>query len=326
MRILILSMAIFTFINSAQARMFERKAKVLFTDSESTLQENWIKGNMSEEDGIRHLVKLLLKSKTGKKLLYLAKEKAASQGETLLEVIQVGEGSLTDTTLVRKFSPSDPEHISYESHTKVFVNRNLNTMDAVLDLAHELTHFTYREPFNPYRQNFKLHEFIHSTVEGKGGEVDAYMVECRVKGELFPNQRNVSSNCSKVTDEQTGKLSKSLGAKQFYKVGRFVRKFKRDLGRFGVQSHEFPFLSEDDSDFISSAYGKPYPVAAMEEYVNIMGKACQNDYNRLAVLSRDSGRSPASFGVDSVRSRQSAISRMQNNFSLRCNSFINTNP
>lgn len=122
--------------------MFERKAKVLFTDSESTLQENWIKGNMSEEDGIRHLVKLLLKSKTGKKLLYLAKEKATEQGDTLLDVIQVGEGSLTDTTLVRKFSPSNPDQVSYETKTSVFVNRHLNTMDAVLDLAHELTHFT----------------------------------------------------------------------------------------------------------------------------------------------------------------------------------------
>ncbi|MBK23176.1 MAG: hypothetical protein CME70_04145 [Halobacteriovorax sp.] len=324
MRLLLLSTAIFIFINSAEARMFERKAKVLFTDSSSTLQENWIKGNMSEEEGVRHLVKLLLKSKTGKKLLYLAKEKAAAQGETLLEVIKVGEGSLTDTTLVRRFSPSNPEQIDYETKTKVFVNQNLNTMDAVLDLAHELTHFTYREPFNPYRQNFKLHEFIHSTVEGKGGEVDAYMIECKVKQELFPKQNNSSSNCNKVTDQETGKLSKKLGAQQFYKVGQFVRKFKRDLERFGIESHEFPYLSEDDSDFISSAYGKPYPIAALEEYVTIMGKACQNDYRRLAVLSRGTNRSPASEGTDFVHSRQSSLSRMKNNFSLRCNSFINT--
>lgn len=304
--------------------MFERKARVLFTDSASTLQENWIKGNTSEEDGIRHLIKLLLKSKTGKKLLYLAKEKAAGQGDTLLEAIKIGEGSLTDTTLIRKFSPINPEQIRYEMTTKVFVNRSLNTMDAVLDLAHELTHFTYRKPFNPYKQNFKLYEFIHSTVEGRGGEVEAYMIECKVKNELFPNIKNVSSNCSKVTDRATGKLSKKLGAMQFYKVGRFVRKFKRDLSRFGVESQEFPYLSEDDSDFISSAYGKPYPIAAMEEYVTIMGKACQNDYKRLAVLSNDSNRSPASVNQDSVRSSRSALSRMQNNFSLRCNNFINT--
>lgn len=321
MRLLCAFALFITFISLAEARMFERKARVLFTDSQSALHENWIKGNMSEEEGIRHLVKLLLKSKTGKKLLYLAKDKAAEQGDTLLEVIQVGEGSLTDTTLVRKFSPSNPDQISYETNTKVFVNRHLNTMDAVLDLAHELVHFTYREPFNPYRQNFKLDEFIHSTIEGKGGEVDAYMVECKVKGELFPDKRS-SSNCTKVTDGN-GKLSKTLGAKQFYKVGRFVRKFKRDLGRYGIEGHEFPYLSKDDSDFISSAYGKPYPIAAMEEYVTIMGKACQNDYRRLAVLrkrSLDSGRSPAS---DSINSRQSAISRLQNNFSLRCNKFIN---
>lgn len=309
----------------AQAKMFERKQQVLFTESSSSLQENWIKGNMSEEEGIRFLVKQLLRSKTGKKLLYLAKEKSAEQGETLLQVIKVGDGSLTDTTLVRRFSPTNPTQVSYETNTKVFVNRNLSTMDAVLDLAHELTHFTYREPFNPYRQNFKLHEFIHSTVEGKGGEVDAYMIECKVKNELFPKQQNSSSNCSKVTDQNSGKLSKDLGTQHFYKVGRFVRKFKRDLSRFGVESHEFPHLSEDDSDFISSAYGKPYPVAAMEEYVTIMGKACQNDFRRIAALRRDSKRSPASIQEDSVNSRQSALSRLQNNFSLRCNNFVQTN-
>ena len=314
----------FLFLNLAQAKMFERKAKVLFTDSSSSLQENWIKGNMNETEGIRFLIKLLLKSKTGKKLLYLAKEKSADQGETLLEVIKVGDGSLTDTTLVRRFSATNPNKVSYETKTKVFVNRHLSTMDAVLDLAHELTHFTYREPFNPYRQNFKLHEFIHSTVEGKGGEVDAYMIECKVKNELFPKQGGSSSNCGKVTDQNTGKLSKHLGTQHFYKVGRFVRKFKRDLSRFGVESQEFPHLSEDDSDFISSAYGKPYPVAAMEEYVLIMGKACQNDFRRIAALKRDSKRSPASFEEDSVHSRQSALSRLQNNFSLRCNNFVQT--
>ncbi len=279
---------------------------------------------MNETEGIRFLIKLLLKSKTGKKLLYLAKEKSADQGETLLEVIKVGDGSLTDTTLVRRFSATNPNKVSYETKTKVFVNRHLSTMDAVLDLAHELTHFTYREPFNPYRQNFKLHEFIHSTVEGKGGEVDAYMIECKVKNELFPKQGGSSSNCGKVTDQNTGKLSKHLGTQHFYKVGRFVRKFKRDLSRFGVESQEFPHLSEDDSDFISSAYGKPYPVAAMEEYVLIMGKACQNDFRRIAALKRDSKRSPASFEEDSVHSRQSALSRLQNNFSLRCNNFVQT--
>lgn len=323
MHVFKLTFFIFILLTSAQAKMFERKAKVLFTDSESTLQENWIKGNMSEKEGIRHLVRILVKSKTGKKLLYLAKEKAVLQGDTLLQVILVGDGSLTDTTLIRKFSPTNPEEVRYETDTKVYVNKNLNTMDAVLDLAHELTHFVYREAFNPYKQNFKLGEFIHSTVEGRGGEVDAFMSECKVKKELFPKARNTSSNCSKVRDSQTGKLSRNLGAQQFYRVGEFSSKFKKDLLRLNVSHHQFPMLSSASSDFISSAYGKPYPVAAMEEYVTIMRKACQNDYKRLSLLSRAKGRLPASvINSDEIHKRSSALKRLKSDFSLRCQGFI----
>ncbi|MFZ8933434.1 MAG: hypothetical protein ACO2ZP_06015, partial [Bacteriovoracaceae bacterium] len=87
------------------------------------------------------------------------------------------------------------------------------------------------------------------------------------------------SNCFKVYNERASKFSKIEGIKKFYRVGDFIGDIHKH-----VSSHEFSYLSNNEPVFISSAYGLPYPVAAVKEYQTIMSKVCRNDKRRIQLL------------------------------------------
>lgn len=287
-------------------------------DEDVNYNDPWYKKSRSDEENFKRLVSALKKVETGRKVIEKATQKAAQQGYTLYDVVAIGDGSLTDTTLIRRFSASNPTHVVYETRSKVYLNRHLKMMDAILDFAHELTHFTYREPFNPYDARFHLKDFIKSTVEGRGGEVDAYMVECKVLKELLPGEGFARSNCPKVFDQKTGSLSKDLGVQEFYKVGHHFDNLKKEMEKFSVTQKDLPQASGNEALFISSAWGLPYPVAAVKEYVNIMDRVCKNDKNRIALMQEKIGRSPASS--DSLKDTQD-FRLMFEDFKSRCHKF-----
>src|SRR5690606_39361112 len=72
----------------------------------------------SEELNFQKLFELLSRSAAGEKLIKEARFKAGMSGQTLADVVKVGDSSLTDTTLVRKFSPQNPSHVVYESRDR----------------------------------------------------------------------------------------------------------------------------------------------------------------------------------------------------------------
>ena len=273
---------------------YNAKASYLFMEGSFTANKKWMEFSSKEDMNLQNLLMQLKKSSTGKLLIAKADQKAKEQGQSLMEVIKPGNGSLTDTTLTRRFSAGNPDDIEYESKSIVYINKELNQYDALLDLAHELTHFIFRKNFNPYELNFSLDEFIKNTVEGVGGEVQAFMMECKIQSELFPSQKNGRYNCNKITDEESGKLSYELAVKNFYNVGQYYDSFKSTLDRHGIKD-KFPHITEEKANFVSSAYGIPYPVAAFEEYLTVINKVCENDKRRLGYFKEaDSGRSPAS--------------------------------
>lgn len=280
--------------------------------------EAWYKKDRSDEENFKRLVTGLEKVSTGKKVIQKATEKAAQQGHTLFDIVAIGDGSLTDTTLIRRFSASNPSQVMYETRSKVYLNKHLKTLDALLDFAHELTHFTYREPFNPYDARFHLKDFIKSTVEGRGGEVDAYMVECKVLKELLPGEGFSRSNCQKVWDQKTASVSKEMGVMEFYKVGHHFDGLKKDLEKFAINEKELPQASNNEALFISSAWGLPYPVAAVKEYVNIMDRVCKNDQNRISLMQNKLGRAPADANNQDTKDFRS----MSEDYKSRCEKFV----
>jgi hypothetical protein len=286
-------------------------------DDELNYNEPWYSSKRSDEENFKRLIKGLEKVPTGKKVIEKAVEKAAQKGFTLYDVITTGDGSLTDTTLVRRFSASNPGDVMFETKSKVYLNRHLKTLDALLDFAHELTHFTYREAFNPYDHHFALKDFIKGTVEGRGGEVDAYLVECKVLFELFPGSGSDHSSCMKVFDKKMGSVSKELGVREFYKVGSHYGDFKKDIEKFALTDKDMPETTNAEAYFISSAYGLPYPVAAVKEYSNIMERVCKNDQNRITLMQNKIARAPASD-----TETRDAYKNMFEDFKIRCEKFL----
>lgn len=253
----------------------------------------WSTITQNSETNILTLLEMIEKSSSGKLLVMAAKDKASEQGGELLDFIKEGRGSLTDTTLTRRFSAHNPEDVRFETKSIVYLNKELSVMNAVLDLTHELTHFVFREAFNPYKSNFTLDQFIKSTIEGRGGEVQAFMMECRVLKELYPSSLQKRNNCYKIFDEGTGTFSQNLAVSRFYQVGSFYQNFRKKLREKGI-SEKFDHITDKEASFISSAYGVPYPVAAYSEYVSVVTKVCENDRKRLALMSMKKGRTPAS--------------------------------
>lgn len=292
--------------------------KVIDVESDLNFNDPWYLKSRSDEENFKRLVEGLKRIPTGQKVLERATAKAREQGLTLYDVVAIGDGSLTDTTLIRRFQASNPTNVVYETRSKVYLSKHLKTLDALLDFAHELTHFTYREPFNPYDSRFHLKDFIKSTVEGRGGEVDAFMVECKVLRELVPGEGFNRSNCQRVFDQKSGLVSKDLGIVEFYKVGSHFGDLKKDLDKFSISEKDLPNTSANDALFISSAWGLPYPVAAVKEYVNIMDRVCKNDKNRLSLMQQRVDRAPAS--LDS--SKDGADYRLMfEDFKSRCEKF-----
>ncbi len=270
------------------------------------INKKWNRYFKSEEENLKHMIKILYRSPTGRAIITAAKEKANTQGRTLLEILRVGDSSITDTTLIRKFSPDNPSHVLYETRSHVYIDKDLSLYDGILDMAHELTHYTEREPFNPYTLNFDLEDFVKSTIEGKGGEVDAYLVECRVLKELFGKRFRTNSNCYKVFNENTQQFSKNLGVQKFYQVGSHIRDFTNN-----VSANEFHYISNQDPIFISSAYGLPYPIAAIKEYQTIMSKVCRNDKRRIQLLKEQLSSTRRGTGYRTLQS-------LTQSFSQRC--------
>jgi hypothetical protein len=286
MRLLVL-ITLFTF-------SFASHAEYLLVEGRFTTHKKWMKFSDNERLNLKNLLQKLATSKTGRELIYQANQKAKADGLTLYDVIGAGHGSLTDTTLIRKFTTGSPEHVEYERRSKVFINKDLTQYDALLDLAHELTHFVYRKDFNPYELNFSLSQFIKNTIEGVGGEVQAFMMECKVHFELFPKVSSGRYSCQQILDAETGKLSFQKAVDRFYQVGNYYESFQNSLKQNGIK-HHFPKVSSDKVSFVSSAYGIPYPVAAYEEYLTVINKVCENDRRRIGYFKNTEGRSPASL-------------------------------
>jgi hypothetical protein len=284
--------------NLFAGKFFEAKERVLFDDFMPSYQEKWANLGKSKDENIKILVESLSKSETGKKILVLSEKKAKEFGQTLFDIIEIGDKSLTDTTLIRKFSESEDHLVVIESRSKIYIDKNLGLKEAILDLAHELTHYSLRAPFNPYSPDFSAREFVVSTVEGKGGEVEAFMVECTVFRELFPKNEFLRSNCFRIFEPDTGKILKKKGVQEFYRVGEFFPDFKKEMENHGLTLDDFPSLSKEKVIFYSSTYGLPYPIAALREFESVQRKVCQNNKNRIDLIKGNNFKLSANLKRD----------------------------
>lgn len=267
-------------------------------------------GENSEKQAIKIMLSTLERSPTAKKLIAKAKFKAKLRKNNLENLISVGSVSITDSTVVRRFSSQSPTIVSYEHQLKIYLNKDLSLKDAILDLAHELEHFAHRAEANPYEHSKSLHEFIVEMIEGEGGEGAAVYKECMIAEELFGLSYMRKSSCLKL--KENDHYQWSLVVENFYRVGEFFDEFTKHFrpsdGRnpaSDLVTNYFPQLAKKQPVFISSAYGMPYPLAAIMEYNKIEQTVCQNEHKRLGYLKQ-------------IKSKSQRIQRTIANVENRC--------
>jgi hypothetical protein len=188
-----------------------------------------------------------------------------------------GTASRTDAVLIRHYDP-DTGKESRERKVTIYLREDQPLTDLMLDLAHELVHATAEPSWDPYDPYLTAASYIHATIEGEGGEVQAVRVECQVSQEMFGEKSKSPSaaRCLKYASsspEQTLELIR----KDFYRVGRWMHDLRRRLGNEGSV---FPYLSDERPALYSSTGGTPYPVALFEEYRQMTAVACENTRRR----------------------------------------------
>ena len=268
------------------AKMFERKEKVIHRDPPS-YDRPWLQLAPTPEKALERLISFLEQTGPGKKILHHTRKKMKRDGIKLSDILHRGNKSYINMSLVRKQTPqSNKIHYIYQS--KIFINHNLTVKDALLDIAHELIHYSFKNDFNPYREDFTLDNFIISTIEGPGGEVDAYLAECSVLLALFPRKRGKGNSfCHNIIDPENKKLSRARAIKLFYRLGSHYPSFKRKVSGHNLALANLPHLSKEEALLINATYDLPYPLAALEEYVKITEQTCKNEFRR---LKKEGGR------------------------------------
>lgn len=304
---------ILLFCLAVEARGLEEQ--VLFSEVNYNAK-SWTEVGVNERESLREVVKFLRKSPYGEELWEKASRKAMEQGKDLEAIIDIGKSSFTDTSLIRRFDLKKPEQVDFHYRSVINLNGQLNFVEGVLDLAHELTHFLYRKSFNPYGMDFNLEDFIKNTVEGTGGEVDAYISECKVLYDLFPMEVGQKYFCRQVYNREEKTFSRELVISEFYKVGPQYGDFIKVLERKEIHQR-FPYLSSAVGYFVSSVYGIPYPVAALKEFETIKSRSCQNDQGRIQLL-RDKINTLDPSEQSHYEQTQS-LARIEKSFFSRCN-------
>jgi len=284
--------------------------RTLFSDRHRQPNLPWRHLASTEEESLVALLEILQGSPTGQKVIKAAAHKAAQVGKTLTDIIRVDDFSKTDTTLSRKFYVRHPEHVVYEEHSLVYLDKDLTVADAVLDLAHELTHYTWRAAFDPYAEDFTVRDLIKTTIEGAGGEVEAYLMECKVWGEIWRG-RYSSSNCTKIYDEDHGKFSREKAISLFYQLGQHYEAWEALRELLNLDRQDFPYASNRPTLFVSSYYSLPYPLAAIKEFQGIREKTCRNEERRLRLLREQLAANQAS-------AQQSVYYRLGRRYQQQC--------
>ncbi len=253
-------------------------------------QQPWVtesKDPEVERQALYKLLHIVRQTKFGRKLIKTAFKRYTK----FYERINVGERSFTESTYSRTYSLKDgSEELEIENH--LTINRDLPRIDAVYDLTHELVHFLFRKPHNPYQMEFSMPEFVRHGIEGKGGELQAFEAECHIaweierKAKVEPHRLCGKYEIAKAKRKKkhwSAAFNRKRAGKDFYAVGNYYVTLQ------GLQI-ELPSLSNLHPVFISSLENSPYPYALIQEFVNVRKMACENNVRKARLIQQQAAR------------------------------------
>ncbi len=252
-------------------------------------------GVTPESGSLSAAIQLLEQTPTGK---------AALEQARLHQIpIHAGAISKTEITVTRSVdaaSTTQDEKLKFV--TQVVIARDKEPVFQALDLAHELVHAVNPKK-NPFDPNLNAQDYIQYGIEGNGGEAQAIAQECKVGKELTSLKQETSNlikaRCEFVwnTENDTKKWQHS-----FYQLGQYYHAFLGLMRNYKTESNAaWTDRVEAKSPVFSSAVAhKPYPLALLEEYVQITRVICEK------ALKTNMGRKIAS--VASLETRCRAVS------------------
>ena len=245
--------------------------------------------------GLPELLAVLGTVPEGAAILDAARGKDAN----FLDHIHRGDASYTESTFARSYSLLDGRE-RIELRHEITLNRRLPLGEAVVDLAHELVHFTEKAMLDPYKPGFELKEFVKRGIEGQGGELVALKGECEVawslgkKYEFYPPHRL----CTPY-HQKTG-FNEAKARRDYYALGNWMKTASAELMQAA------PELTDEPVVFTSSYARKPYPIALAEEFAATREIACANNRKkyRLIAAQAEDGRIPAEENLLSQERRR----------------------
>jgi hypothetical protein len=223
------------------------------------------------------------KLKSALTLLARTKEGAEQlkQAEAMGIPIQAGPVSKTDITATRSNSGGTEE---FKIQTRVTIAEDKEPVFQALDLAHELVHAIHPKS-NPFDPKLNADIYVKHGIEGEGGEAEAIAQECTVgkeltEGNLASTMKADTINLVKARCQFVWNTSqnKSRWKQSFYFLGQYYHEFMRSVVSLKVNDktkNDWADRVEARSPMFSSAVAhKPYPLALLQEYVDITHKVC----------------------------------------------------
>jgi hypothetical protein len=225
-------------------------------------------------NGLEKAYSILEKSSIGKSLLEEVKEQGLS----------ITEGSISKTEIVATRTTSGNNE-KLEFHVQVLISKDKNPVFQAIDLAHELAHALHPK-MNPFDPNLNAVDYIRQGIEAEGGEAQAIMQECKVGAEISryvadEEARLIKARCKFVWHAEK---DETLWKKSFYHLGKYSRFFLNKLVSINhdQQKNEEMIgkVQTRDPLFTSATANKPYPLALLDEYVEITKKICNRSQGK----------------------------------------------
>jgi len=262
------------------------------------------KTHKQKRELINSMLHWINESELGKKIIHDARKRAHQvYKKSLLDLISFSQASVTDNTVLRRFFAHAPHQVSYEFRSTIFLASDLTYAHATIDLAHELTHFTYKPLVNPYEHFDHPVDFVRKVIDGHGGEVDAFMNECQVGKELMGSGFLQQGLCKHFVNGKTQDVDRVEVLKGFYALGEYQGQFLQAIDVISRNLPSlpetvvtyFPYVSQASTILISSAYNLPYPLAALQEFQKVRANICRSEWKRISMAQRIKGNSEVNY-------------------------------
>ncbi len=216
---------------------------------------------------------------------------ALKRDPELRQKIRRARSSFTESTYIRSFRVDDAMGAVSLRHD-IYLGEKLTLGEAVLDLAHELHHYLNRQVADPYNPSLKEEEFIRNGIEGPGGELEAFEVECGVAWDLTVRYDGFPDHplCGRYRVGEKG-FHREQARRDYYAVGTALPGLVTKLSK----ASDLPLLSSSGVVFRSGHAGVAYPLALVREFADTLNAACRNNDRKARMIASHGGRAPASL-------------------------------